>query len=97
MRSPALSLVGDDHPDRRPPHFAPDDHNCPPRDPRDFCHGLLGAWTPIHDRDLLDHFVMDVRISPFDVCRSPGAESVELNPAAILPHPDSDLAIGSSV
>ncbi len=42
LRPSALSFVGDDHPDRRPPHSAPNGHNCLPRDPRDFYHGLLG-------------------------------------------------------
>ncbi len=42
LRPSALSFVGDDRPDRRPPHSAPISHNCPPRDLRDFYHGLLG-------------------------------------------------------
>ena len=41
LRSSALSFVGDDHPGRQPSHFAPIDCSSPPRDPRDFCHGLL--------------------------------------------------------
>ncbi len=44
-RPSALSFVGDDRPDRRPPHSAPISHNCPPRDLRDFFHGLLTART----------------------------------------------------
>ena len=41
LRSSALSFGGDDHPGRQPSHFAPIDRSSPPRDPRDFCHGLL--------------------------------------------------------
>ncbi len=41
LRRSALSFVGDDRPDRRPPRSAPISHNCPPRDLRDFYHGLL--------------------------------------------------------
>jgi hypothetical protein len=41
LRSSALSFVGDDHPGRQPSHFAPIDRSSPPRDPQDFCHGLL--------------------------------------------------------
>ncbi len=43
LRPSALSFVGDDRPDRRPPHSAPISHNCLPRDLRDFYHGLLGS------------------------------------------------------
>ncbi len=43
LRPSALSFVGDDRPDRRPPHSAPISHNCPPRDLRDFYHGLLNT------------------------------------------------------
>ena len=45
LRPSALSFVGGDHPDRHPPHFAPNDRRSPPRLPRDFYHGLRGLRT----------------------------------------------------
>ncbi len=48
LRPSALSFVGDDHPDRRPPHSALSGPNCLPRDPRDTYHGLLA-----HSQELL--------------------------------------------
>ena len=45
LRRSALSFVGDDRPDRRPPRSAPISHNCPPRDLRDFYHGLLSDYV----------------------------------------------------
>ena len=49
LQSSALSFVGGDHPDRHPPHFAPNDRRSPPRLPRDFHHGLLTKGAGPHD------------------------------------------------
>ena len=48
LRPSALSFVGGDHPDRHPPHSAPNDRRSPPRLPRDFRHGLLAACGKSH-------------------------------------------------
>ncbi len=41
LRPSALLFVAEDIPHRRPPHASPNGHRSPPRDPRDFHHGLL--------------------------------------------------------
>ncbi|MDE0167574.1 MAG: hypothetical protein OXL36_20935 [Bryobacterales bacterium] len=48
LRPSALSFVGGDHPDRHPPHFAPNDRRSPPRLPRDSYHELIGTLRNIY-------------------------------------------------
>ncbi len=42
LRPSALLSVAEDIPYCRPPHASPNGRGSPPRDPRDFHHGLLG-------------------------------------------------------
>ena len=42
LRPSTLLFVGEDIPYHHPPHASPNGRRSPPRDPRDFHHGLLG-------------------------------------------------------
>ena len=48
LRPSAVLFVGEDIPYHRPPHASPNGRRSPPRDPRDFHHGLLWGRGVLH-------------------------------------------------